>query len=386
VITSPLVSATTRRRWLSVLAAIVALVLVLGAAAVTRIGLVGLSRDTGYFAPLFSPDGTRVFAVSRRIRALVVGLGAEFFTGPASVRLFSDRFALLQITLGDGQVSVVETFPPSPLEGDRIRAYHGAIFGTPHVHLRWADQSHLEYEIAVTRHDVPASRTFVIRKRWDPKTQVYETSPPWQEASMTLGGDEPQQLHGDAEVIAVPGDEMLPCAIALLHRDGSVTTLVGTRACRRKYSSELSAAVLTPISRRADIERAELIRTTYDGLIAEGLRAGRGDGQARLAAGKEMQRLGLFPKTPSLVAEPWTCETPAPVYTISDMEFRVGLFQDIEAAIDAPGTEVDKSMGDYIEHRDYATSRQLNVYINAGHPTFFIRARGECWRLTIHRP
>ena len=68
------------------------------------------------------------------------------------------------------------------------------------------------------------------------------------------------------------------------------------------------------------------------------------------------------------------------------MEFRVGLFQDIEAAIDAPGTEVDKSMGDYIEHRDYTTSRQINVNINAGHPTFFIRARRACWRLSIHRP
>lgn len=358
----------------------------LGAAAATRIGLVGLPREMGYFAPVFSPDGTRVFAVRRQIRALVVGPGAEFFTGPASVHVFRDRFALLQIDVADGRVTEIETFPPSPLEGDRIHAYHGAIFGSPHVHLRWADAAHLEYEIAVTRHDVPSSRTFVIRKQWNAKTQAYETSPPWHETSTTMAGDEPQQLHGDAEVIAVPGDEMLPCAIALLRRDGSAATLVDTRTCRRKYSSELSAAVLTPISRRADIERAELIRTTYDELIADGLREGHGEGQARLDAGKQMQRLGLFPKTPSLVAEPWTCETPAPVYTISDMEFRVGLFQDIEAAIDAPGTEVDKSMGDYIEHRDYTTSRQINVYINAGHSTFFIRARGACWRLTIHRP
>ena len=37
------------------------------------------------------------------------------------------------------------------LEGATIEAYHGAIFGVPHAHLRWADPAHLEYEIAVTR-------------------------------------------------------------------------------------------------------------------------------------------------------------------------------------------------------------------------------------------
>jgi hypothetical protein len=102
-----------------------------------------------------------------------------------------------------------------------------------------ADSTHLDYEIAVTRHDTPLARTFVIRRVWSPQTNVYVTTSPWQEMSSGMGGDEPQQLHGDLETIAVPGEELMPCAIALLRRDGSAATpLVETATCRRKYRPE----------------------------------------------------------------------------------------------------------------------------------------------------
>ena len=144
--------------------------------------------------------------------------------------------------------------------------------------------------------------------------------------------------------------------------------------------------VLQPISRRAEIERIETIKSTYADLVARGRAAGRNEGQAMLDAGKEMQRLGLYPKTPTLAATRAGCADLSPVFTISDMEFKVGLFQDIEQAIASPGTDVDKSMGDYITHRDYTTSREINEYLKRGRTTFGVRARGECWRLTIQRP
>ena len=375
----------TRRR-LRWMLAVLAL-LVLAAAGVWRIGLVTVPHDIGYFAPVFAPDGQSVLTITRDVRALVTGLGWEFFSPPARVRLLRDRFELVSMRVADGRSTVMETFPASPLEGSRIQAYHGAIFGVAHAHLRWADATHLNYEIAVTRHDTPLARTFVTRRVWNPTSGSYVTTGPWQETSTSMSGDEPQQLHGDLETIAVPGDELMPCAIALLRRDGSAATpLVETQACRRKYPSGITPAILGPISRRADIERLETIRTTYATLVAQGRASGRNEGQAMLDANKEMQRLGVYPKTPTLVATPARCDTASPVFTISDAEFTYGLFQDIEAAIQRPGTEVDKEMGAYITHRDYTTSRQINEHLNAGHSRFFVRAHGACWRMTVQRP
>ena len=372
-----------RRAAIAGLAAIAAV----GALGAWQIGLAGVSHETGYFTPVFSPDGASVLTVKRDARALIAGPGLEFFTPPASVRLQRDRFELLRIRVSDGQSSVVETFPPSPLESDTIKAYHGAIFGVAHAHLRWADATHLDYEIAVTRHDSPLARTFVNRRVWNPTTATYATTSPWQETSTGMSGDEPQQIHGDLEAIAVPGEELMPCAIALLPRDGSAPrVLVETPACRGKYPAGISAAVLAPISRRAEIERAEKIRTTYRDLVARGQAAGLTEGQAMLDANKEMERLGFFPKTTSLVAARVDCDAASSIFAISDAEFTYGLFQDIESAIAKPGTAVDKSMGAYITHRDFTTSREINEYLDAGHSTLFIRARGACWRITIERP
>ena len=364
-----------------------ALVLLVAVAAVTwRSGIVSAPHETGYFAPLFSPDGRSVFAIAREARAIVTGFGAEFFTPPATVRIRRDRFRVIRFSLPDGAVTTVEELPPSPLEGARIEAYHGAIFGVPRAHLRWAEGAHLEHEIAVTRHDSPLSRTFVARKVWDPATRAYVTTPSWHEGTPQMaGGDEPQRLRGDDEAIAVPGNEMMPCAIALLRRGAdapSVRLVVETPACRRKYSSGISVATLEPLSRRAEIERMQKITSTYADLVARGRRSGLSEGQAMLDAGKAMQGLGLYPKTPTLVAERAGCDT-GPVFAISDAEFTYGLFPDIEAAIARPGVEVDKSMGAYITHRDYTTSRQINDHLDAGHEAFVVRARGGCWRLTI---
>jgi len=344
-------------------------------------------RTTGYLAPVFAPRGQSVFAIARDVRATITGFGHQTFTPPATVRLHRDRFTLLEIRLSDGAVTVVEEFPPSPLEGSRIEAYHGAIFGVPHAHLRWADGEHLEYEIGVTRHDTPLARTFVIRRVWDAKSRAYVTSAPWQEGHTTMAGDEPAQLHGEGEVFAVPGQELMPCAIAVLRRDDrTVRVLTGSDDCRSKYPAGLSATVLEPLSRRADIERAERIRTTYAGLVARGMASGLPEGQAMLRAGEEMSRLGLFPKTTMLVAEKIGCGGPDPVFEIADEEFAVGLFSDIERALASPGVEVQKSMGPYITHRDYTTSRRINEWVEGGRSELSIRARGACWRLKIVRP
>jgi hypothetical protein len=362
-----------------------------GAAAVAAmaafaIGLVGVPSATGYFSPVFSPDGRFVYVLSREARATVTGFGATGFTPPATVRLHRDRFLLLRISVDEGSRTVVEDFGASPFEGDTLKAYHGAIFGSPHTHLRWADGEHLDYEIGVTRHDTPLARTFIIRRVWNARTGAWETTSGWTEASRSMSGDEPSQIHGDAEVIAVAGEEQMPCAIALLRKSEAVArALVQTDACRDRYPGGLTAATLAAMSRRADIERTELIRKTYADLAARGRRDGLSDSEALLRAGDEMSRLGLFPKRTKLVAQATACANEG-VITVTDEEFQVGLFQDIERAIAAPGTEVDKAMGPYLTHRDYTTSKQVNARIDTGALDFTIRTRGACWRLTIVKP
>jgi hypothetical protein len=349
-------------------------------------GLVGAPRADGYFSPVFAPDGKTVFAIVRDVLATKVGFGHQFFTPPATVRLHRDRFKLIRLQVSDGRQTVVEELPPSPLEGTRISAYHGAIFGVPHAHLRWASGV-LEYEVGVTRHDTPASRTYVIRRTWNPAAARAESGSSWQEAHTSMSGDEPSQLHGDLEVLAIPGDELMPCAIAVAGRnDARARPLAETPVCRKKYPSGLGPDELRPISRRADIERAEHVRTTFAALVERGRQAGLAEGEAMLAAGKGMSRLGLYPKTTTLMATAVDCAAASPLFRIVDAQFDVGLFQDIAKALETPGEEVDKSMGAYVTHRDYTTSREINDFLDAGNSVFFVEARGRCWRLTVTRP
>ena len=349
-------------------------------------GLVGAPRADGYFSPVFSPDGTSVFAIARSVLATKVGFGYQFFTPPATVRVHRDRFSLITLGVSDGRMRVVEELPESPLEGTRMSAYHGAIFGVPHAHLRWT-KGLLEYEVAVTRHDTPASRTFVLRRTWNPASPAAEARPGWQEAYTTMSGDETSQLHGDLEVLAMPGNELMPCAIAVVGRnDPRARTLVETPVCRKMYPAGLGPDELRPVSRRADIERAEKVRTTYAALVERGRQAGMTEMEALLAAGKEMSRLGLYPKTTTLVATASECPSSPPLFRIVDAQFDAGLFQDIAAAIATPGEDVDKSMGAYVTHRDYTTSKEINDFLDAGNSVFFVAARGRCWKLTVNRP
>jgi len=375
----------SRPAWRTATAAIAALAFV-ALLAVVALGLADAPRETGYLGPVFAADGQSIFVIRRNVSGVVLGFGREFFTPPASVRIRSDRFALVNVRLADGRLTVDETFPASPLEGARFGAYHGAILGEAHGHLRWADSSHLDYELAVTRPDSPSAHTFVSRRVWDAQKQSATTVGPWLAGSTGMAGDEPQQLAGDLEVIAPPGGEGMGCAIVVYRKgDAAGRALVETRGCRQKYPSGYTAEILKPMIRREAIERGELIRRTYANLVDRNRTAGKPEGQAMLDANDEMSRLGLYPKPTTIVASREECPPGAPFFDIVDDQFKVGLFPDIEAAVASPGRPVHKSIGAYITHRDYTTSQRINDYLSAGHDTFYVRAHGACWRLTIDR-
>jgi hypothetical protein len=109
---------------------------------------------------------------------------------------------------------------------------------------------------------------------------------------------------------------------------------------------------------------------------------------AALEAIREMQRLGLYPKPPTLVAralrqgdalvEAW------PVFDVSEGEMRSGVLPDIEKALATPGTEVEKSMGSYIIHRDYENSAKLNTYLDGGGRAFYLTYDEVTYEVTVH--
>lgn len=348
-------------------------------------GVVGLPQGTGYFTPLFSPDGRTIYAIRRDAAAVTLGFGYEFFTPPASVYVRDDRYALLAIAPSGGRQTVLDRLPTSPLAGRRLSAYHGAIFGSASTHLRW-NNGRLLYEVALTRYDSPLSRTFVARGAWDPATSRVVDAPEWKEAGSIGGGDEPEQLAGRLEVIALPGGEGLPCGVVTLDRDThAVTPLVMTSTCRARFPAGVTAADVAPLSRRPDIERAQTITQTYAALVARGIASGVNEGTAMLQANKEMERLGYFPRTPSLTATKTTCAADGPpTFEISDEELRVGLFQDIGNALAHPGEAVDKESGDYIRHQSFDTSQRINDYLaDRGHTTFVVKRGQTCWLMAI---
>ena len=369
--------------------------LALMAIAVWATGLAGYRSNTGYFSPLFSRDGQTVYALRRTASGAILGFGYEFFTPPAHVFVRQDRHALIAVAVDTGAVTELARFPASPLTGHHLRAYRNALMGSASAHLRWAD-ARLEIEVAVTRHDQPLSRTFTLRNTWDPSSQRLTATPEWREAYSAAGGSEPEQLAGPLEVIAVPGDEGFPCAVATVHRDsGAVRTLLSTAPCRSKYRDGITRADLESLERRPDIERDATITRTYRELVARGVAAGENEGTAMLKANKEMERLGYFPRSPTLSATSVPCAasdgrsaaSPAADarFAISEEEFKVGLFQDIDAAIASPGEEVDKG-GDYVLHSSFDTSRRLNEYLKShDHTTFIVQRGKECWQMKISR-
>jgi hypothetical protein len=360
----------------------VALALLL-AASVALLAWAMTPHERGYFGPVFAPDGKSVYAIERDVSATIFGLGYEFWTPPAKVRIHRDRFRLISVRLADGRVTTVQTFRPSPLEGTTISAYHGAIFGVGRGSLRWADRNHLEYTMSVERTEIPSSRTFVTRRQWDKEAGRFVEKPPWQEGYDASGGSVPEQLSGDLEVMAPVGEELLPCGIVVLRKDApAARVLIDTQICRKKYG-DYSAASLASFSRRADIERMQTMTRTYERLVAEGKARGLNEGAAMLEANKRMEDLGYYPKSPTITAHPAECEGVSPVFTISDEEFRVGLFQDIERAIQHPGTDEERG-GTYVRHRDYDTSERINQYLSDRRDaTFYVDGHGGCWQLVV---
>ena len=348
-----------------------------------------VQHEVGYFSPVISPDGQFVYFVRRSTSGLVWGLGWEFFTPPAHAFLWQDRFALCRTKIDGSSFEVLHRLPASPLERRTIQEYRGRMFTVPTVVLRFED-SRLQVQIAISVPQQPFSDTSVLRGEWS-EQDAPATLSAWAAAypSMSPGED---VLREPWEVLAVPGREGYPCAVTAYNdRTSEVRVLKATAVCNRLYSAGIRWEHLAQQSRREDIRRLRHLRQLRAELVSSALAEGLPEGSALLQSDHSLEEMGTTLKPPQLVAYrlgSGKAKTVQPLFTITEMEFKVGLFPDIEQALAVPGNEIEKSMGQYIVHRDYTTSRRLNEFLDSGGKTFYVERSGTIYelRLTDSRP
>ena len=373
---------------------ILRLLLLLGAALLLALVVLlytQVQEHEGYFSPVYSPDGTAVYFIHRESQGLVTGFGWESFTPPAHVFVWKDRFSLRKLDQASGEVETLHRWPDSPIEGRHIRTYRGRAFTYPRTRLSWVEGAHLEYKISLSIPVQPAEQHYVSRM-WNNVENRLAEEGDWTQGWTSTAGDDVSPLSGAWELIVAKGRETYPCAVAAFNsREQTVWVLLETDVCPDVYPDGIGPADLAPQARRPSIERIQELTDVQERLTQEALDAGMSEYEASLHVSRRMRDLGYYPKPPQLIARRLGADEAerfrregdqAALFPIEEMQFRVGLFSDIEKATDNPGEEFDKA-GKYIIHGDYTTSQDLNAFLDAETKTFYVERRGEIYEMTI---
>jgi hypothetical protein len=375
-----------RTTWLVAVIVTITVVSALGLWAGLR-GLPGLAerhRLAGVFAPAYDEAGEALYFLHRETRGTSIGPGWEHFTPPARARVSHDVLSLRRLDLASGLVEVLESWPRSPLVERRISTYRGRIFTVTMARIRVVGDA-VEYRVRMSVPRQPTSEVYRLAGIWRPGgAQRAE----WEEGHAELSGYDRTPLNGRWEAMAAPGPESYPSAIVAFDASTEdVRVLVETPAYRDQHPDGVPVAWLRERARRADVERIDHLSTTYAELLYRFRAEGLSEIGAGLAATREMQRLGLYPKPPTLVARalsPGEALLDAWLnFVVPEGEMRSGVFPDIEKALATPGTEVDRSMGSYIIHRDYENSAKLNAYLDGGGRTFYVTYGEVTYEVTV---
>jgi hypothetical protein len=372
--------------WL--LAVITILIVVSALALVARVrGIPGIAerhRLEGVFAPAYDEAGEALYFVHRETRGTSIGPGWEHFTPPARASASHDAFSLRRLDLASGRVEVLESWPSSPLADRTISTYRGRIFTVTMARIRVVEGS-VEYRVRMSVPRQPTSELYRLAGVWRPGGSERAE---WEEGHSELSGYDGTPLNGRWEAIAAPGPESYPSAIVAFDAStDEVRVLVETPAYREQHPDGVPVAWLHERARRSEIERIDDLNTTHAELLDRFRAEGLTEVEAGLAAIKEMQRLGYYPKPTTLVARALSSGESLldswPHFVVPDGEMQSGVFPDIEKALAAPGTEVDKSMGSYIIHRDYENSAKLNEYLGGEGRTFYVTYDDVTYELTV---
>lgn len=353
-------------------------------------GIPGLAQRhslQGVFAPAYDESGSYLYFIQRSTRGWSFGPGWEHFTPPARVRASRDGFSLRRLDLETGRVEELASWDRSPLVARPISAYRNRIFTPVAARLRVLGDS-VQFSVRLSIPTQPTSEQYRLSGTWRAGSG---TSAEWEEGFAEVSGYGETRLNGRWEVMAVSGPESFPSAIVAFDaRTEEVRVLVETDAYASAHPDGVPIPVLHQQARREHIERAELLRTTHAELLEWFLGEGLSEMEAALATSREMQRLGFYPKPTMLVAELLGPDEEVadalPHFVIEDGEMASGVFYDIEAAIADPGTEVEKSLGQYIIHRDYENSARLNAWLGDGGVQYYVTVGGATYLMMVVKP
>jgi hypothetical protein len=351
----------------------------------------------GYFAPVYSPDGKHVYFIERRSSGIVQmtkppGL---FLSAPEyDVSVAKDTFSLKRLHVASGQIEELVHFSPSPIEGRRYEVL-GDPFHNAKARLRFTKEQQLEFEVCLTTTEVQTSKEYLSSGVWNETKHAAEITRSWDAAYCQMSGYDEWPIFGASELMAVGGDAGLsPVAIVAYNHDTNrVKVLVKNKDYDRVYPDGVPLQKIRARSLRAVMERDQAMRRTHAELLQKYKLMGMSEVPALLRVGKDMQRLGYYPKTPTIVARRLSAEEAASgdlekdaLFSIAKGEMESGIFQDIEKAIASPGEEIDKDTSGYLTHRDYSTSARLNTFLATGNTRFYVRYLGNTYELTIHKP
>ncbi len=346
----------------------------------------------GYFAPVYSPDGHYVYFVERSTNATGIQTNVtDFLSAPQyDVAVAKDTFTLKRIQVANGQIEELNVLPPSPIEGKRYEKIYSP-FHVPNARLKFTEGHQLQFVVCLSVDQKPSDKEYLSSGVWAGGSAALTEV--WKESYCQMSGYDEWPLFGDWEVFAVRGQPFLPAAIAAYnHVTRDVRVLVKNEDYEAVYPNGVPLQYFVDNSRRSMMERDQAMRRTHKELMQKYKSTGMGEVQALLQTGKDMQRLGYYPKTPKIVAHRLDrAETVAArrdndaFFKIAKGEMESGIFPDIEKAIARPGEEIDQSDGYHI-HRDYSTSARLNKFLEAGNTRFYVEYLGNTYELTIKRP
>jgi hypothetical protein len=369
---------------------VVILTLLIGAVvAVRATGLVSNERIEAYHAPIYSSDNRSVYFVRRNAEGLAWGLGIEHFTPPASIRIDNDRIALCRLDLATGQTEVLQSWGQMPTTGQTFKSYRGSLFQVFRAQLSEPIPGFISYRFLLTIHKVPSAEQYLLTGLW-PNSE--ETGSDWSTVVTQVAVPEADlMVKGQHELLTLPTNRLYPSALVEHdHAHNTTKILQQSPAFSEHYPEGIPPEEIRSSSRHAETLRLRNMKTTHQQLLEKFGKEGLKEGDAAMAAIDEMRRLGYYPKPTTITAE----EIPAgysdleniPQFEIADAEMASGVFPDIEKALVTPGTAVEKSMGQYIIHRDYQNSRKLNSLLDEGGKQFRIRYKGQHYLISIHNP
>ena len=358
-------------------------IIVLAVIIFSKIGLLPrVDKDQTFHSPVFSRGGDEIYYLERTSSGISWGPGIEFFTPPARVIIFSDRFDLRVIDIKTKKTRTIYSWK-IPHKMKSRKRYRNRLFGVPRTELVY-DKKLLKYKIGLDVYpdDTPNQRIYEWSVgHWDVNSKAMTGSKQWERAPIIADPWPEDILHGNFEVINFKNRAIL----LYDSNEDRLTVLLVSNASKEITIEQLDYFKPEEYSHRKNIERVKHLKETRLSIYRKLKDEGLSEGDALLRTSDEMEKMGLYPKSPKITAKlvkhPDTKYT---VFKITEMEFRVGLFQDIEQAIKTPGKEI-RFWGNYVRHRDFDNSTKINSYLKDGHNSFYVTTDKKTYLISINR-